>query len=397
MTSPFNSFITNTFSPPVMEARNWLENTKLPDNLELMNLSQAAPVDPPPLEIRKAIADASLNKPEAHLYGPVLGNDDLRLELSQKCSTIYDGDIKKENIAITSGCNQAFCATIATIAEAGDNIIIPSPWYFNHKMWLDMAAIKTNVLVVDDNMLPNVQDAESTINDKTKAILLVSPNNPTGVEYPSNLILEFYRLAKKYSISLIIDETYRDFLSKNETPHTLFNETDWDDTLISLYSFSKAYRLTGHRLGAITASSGRLRQVEKFLDTVTICPNQLGQVGALFGLQNLEDWLAQERLEILNRKSAMQAGFKTLNDWKLKGCGAYFSYVESPFEVSSDIVCKQLLSNQAILALPETMFTPSNLNKNLDNPKKHLRLAFANINIVEIKEMFQRLENFTCS
>ena len=238
MTSPFNSFITNTFSPPVMEARNWLENTKLPDNLELMNLSQAAPVDPPPIEIRKAIADASLNKPEAHLYGPVLGNDDLRLELSLKCSTIYEGNIKRENIAITSGCNQAFCATIATIAQAGDNVIIPSPWYFNHKMWLDMAAIKTNVLVVDDNMLPNVQDAESIINDKTKAILLVSPNNPTGVEYPSNLILEFYRLAKKYSISLIIDETYRDFLSKNETPHTLFNETDWDDTLISLYSVS---------------------------------------------------------------------------------------------------------------------------------------------------------------
>ena len=102
MTSPFNSFMTNTFAPPVMEARNWLENTKLPDNLELMNLSQAAPVDPPPLEIREAIADASLNRPETHLYGPVLGNDDLRLELSQKCSTIYNGDIKRENIAITN-------------------------------------------------------------------------------------------------------------------------------------------------------------------------------------------------------------------------------------------------------------------------------------------------------
>lgn len=397
MTSPFNSFITNTFSPPVMEARNWLENTRLPKNLELMNLSQAAPIDPPPLGIREAIADASLNKPAAHLYGPVLGNDDLRLELSQKCSKIYDGDIKSENIAITSGCNQAFCATIATIAKASDNVIIPSPWYFNHKMWLDMAGINTNVLAVDDNMLPNVKDAETIINDDTKAILLVSPNNPTGVEYPSNLIFEFYRLAKKYKISLIIDETYRDFLSINETPHTLFNETDWDDTLISLYSFSKAYRLTGHRLGAITASSERLRQVEKFLDTVTICPNQLGQVGALFGLQNLENWLANERLEILNRKSAMQAGFETLNDWKLKGCGAYFSYVESPFEVPSDIVCKQLLSKQAILALPETMFTPCDPNIKPGNQKKHLRLAFANINVEEIKELFQRLENFRCS
>ena len=166
---------------------------------------------------------------------------------------------------------------------------------------------------------------------------------------------------------------------------------------LSLYSFSKAYRLTGHRLGAITASSERLRQVEKFLDTVTICPNQLGQVGALFGLQNLEDWLAKERLEILNRKSAMQAGFDSLNDWKLKGCGAYFSYVESPFEAPSDIVCKQLLSDQAILALPEKMFTPDDPDIKLGNQKKHLRLAFANINVEEIQEMFQRLANFRCS
>jgi aspartate/methionine/tyrosine aminotransferase len=93
----------------------------------------------------------------------------------------------------------------------------------------------------------------------------------------------------------------------------------------------------------------------------------------------------------------MQAGFKTLTDWKLKGCGAYFSYVECPFEVPSDLVCKQLLSKQAILALPETMFTPCDPDKKLGNQKKHLRLAFANINVEEIKEMFQRLKNFTFS
>ena len=189
MTSPINPFIYNTFSPPVMEARNWLNNTKLPKDLELMNLSQAAPIDPPPTEIRQAIADAALNDRQAHLYGPVLGNDDLRLELSQNGQKIYGGTLTASNIGITSGCNQAFCATIATIASPGDNVIIPSPWYFNHKMWLDMAAIKTGVLPVGDDMLPSIGQAENLINKNTKAILLVTPNNPTGVEYPNELII----------------------------------------------------------------------------------------------------------------------------------------------------------------------------------------------------------------
>ena len=351
MISPINPFVYNTFSPPVMEARNWLNNTKLSNKFELMNLSQAAPIDLPPLEIRQAIANAALNEPQAHLYGPVLGNDDLRLELSQNWQKTYGGNLKANNIGITSGCNQAFCATIATIASPHDNVIIPSPWYFNHKMWLDMAAIKTSILPVDEDMLPSIDDAEKLINNKTKAILLVTPNNPTGVEYPKELILGFYKVAEKHGISLIIDETYKDFHSKDGAPHSLFTEPNWENTLISLYSFSKAYRLTGHRVGAIIAGSERLNQIEKFLDTVTICPNQLGQIGALYGLQNSSDWLARERLEILNRKNAMEVGFKDLTHWKLKGCGAYFAYAEYPFDVPSDTLCKQLLSSKAILTL----------------------------------------------
>jgi len=397
MISPINPFVYNTFSPPVMEARNWLNNTKLSNKFELMNLSQAAPIDLPPLEIRQAIANAALNEPQAHLYGPVLGNDDLRLELSQNWQKTYGGNLKANNIGITSGCNQAFCATIATIASPHDNVIIPSPWYFNHKMWLDMAAIKTSILPVDEDMLPSIDDAEKLINNKTKAILLVTPNNPTGVEYPKELILGFYKIAEKHGISLIIDETYKDFHSKDGAPHSLFTEPNWENTLISLYSFSKAYRLTGHRVGAIIAGSERLNQIEKFLDTVTICPNQLGQIGALYGLQNSSDWLARERLEILNRKNAMEVGFKDLTHWKLKGCGAYFAYAEYPFDVSSDTLCKQLLSSKAILTLPEMMFTPKNTD-NLDNLKKrHIRIAFANINVAEINKMFERLKDFSIS
>ena len=390
MTYPLNPFMKKTFSSPITEAYNWLENTAIPKDLELMNLSQAAPIEPPPKAIRQAIADASINNPKAHFYGPVLGNEDLRHELSKKWKELYEGKIESSNIGITSGCNQAFCATIATVAGPGDNIIVPSPWYFNHKMWLDMAAINTNILPVDEKMLPPLNQTQQLIDKNTKAILLVTPNNPTGVEYPKRMLLDFYRIAKKNNILLIVDETYRDFHSRHDPTHNLFKEYKWENTLVSLYSFSKSYRLTGHRIGAIIASESRLKAIEKFLDSVTICPNQLGQIGALIGLQKLSEWLANERSEILNRKNAIQEGFKNLSNWKLKGCGAYFAYVEHPFNFSSDIICKKILSNQAILTLPEKTFTPQNNN----DLQKHIRIAFANINTSEIKDMFERLNNF---
>ena len=257
-------------------------------------------------------------------------------------------------------------------------------------MWLDMAAINTNILPVDEKMLPPLNQTEQLIDKNTKAILLVTPNNPTGVEYPKRMLLDFYKVAKKNNILLIVDETYRDFHSRNNPTHNLFKECKWENTLVSLYSFSKSYRLTGHRIGAIIASANRLTVIEKFLDSVTICPNQLGQIGALIGLQKLSEWLANERSEILNRKNAIQEGFKNLSNWKLKSCGAYFAYVEHPFDLSSDIICQKLLSNQAILTLPETIFTPPNSN----DLQKHIRIAFANINTSEIKDMFKRLSNF---
>ena len=170
----------------------------------------------------------------------------------------------------------------------------------------------------------------------------------------------------------------------------MFQQKNWENNFISLYSFSKSYRLTGHRIGAVFTKSERLKQIEKFLDTVTICPNQLGQIGALYGLRESSSWLKEERKKILNKKDKVIKSFKNLERWKLKSCGAYFAYIEHPFNKCSNIICKKLLSKSAILSLPETMFTP--VNHKL--VKKHIRIAFANINSYEIKEMFERLKIF---
>ncbi len=390
MSLPLNPAFAATEPPPVMEARRWIAGKSFAPDRPLINVSQAAPVDSPPLPLRQAIAEAALNDPAAHLYGPVLGLPALREEIAGQWSAAYGGTIRADQVAITQGCNQAFTAVMATLAGPGDEVILPTPWYFNHKMWLDMASVTTVPLDTGARLIPEAAAAEALITPRTRAIVLVSPNNPGGVEYPAETLAAFRDLARARGLALIVDETYRDFDSRSGRPHDLFTAPDWDEDFIQLYSFSKAYRLTGHRVGAVVASTARLAEVEKFLDTVAICPSQLGQIGALWGMRNLSQWVAGERDEILARRKAMVEGFHALSGWKLLGCGAYFAYVEHPFDMASDALCKRLVDDCALLMLPGTMFQPEGSAAG----RRQIRIAFANVDAAGIAEMFRRLAAF---
>lgn len=452
----------STFAPPVVQARRWLAEASLPAGLDLINVSQAAPISPPTAALRQAIAEIALTEPQAHLYGPVLGLPTLRAEIAQRWCRDYGGPVRTDQVAVTSGCNEAFCAAIATLLDEGDEVILPVPWYFNHKMALDMAGAVAVPLPVTGEMLPDVATARSLITDRTRAIALVSPNNPTGVEYPADLLAAFFDLAQEAGITLILDETYRDFHSGTGTgtgtgkgtgigggigpdlgpdlspdlrttaaspsglasgsgsalvpggsdatpgdatgtprpPHELFQRKDWDTSLIQLYSFSKAYRLTGHRVGAMIGSPERLLEVEKYLDTVTICPAQIGQFAALWGMQNLGDWLAGERVEILKRGAAIRDGFGPMADagWRLLGSGAYFAYLEHPFDLASDEIARRMVSEIGVLMLPGVMFTPdpAPAQRDTQDPGRgQMRVAFANLDRAGIADLIDRLAGWT--
>ena len=318
--------------------------------------------------------------------------DALREELAARTAAIYGGKVPAGQVAITSGCNQAYTASIATLCAEGDEVILPAPWYFNHRMWNDMAGVVTRPLPCGPDMIPDVDEARSLVTSRTRAIVLVSPNNPGGVEYPPEVIAAFRDLARAKRIALILDETYRDFHSRPGAPHELFTDPDWDEVLIHLYSFSKAYRLTGHRVGAMVASTARLAEAEKFLDTVTICPAQPGQIGALWGMRNLDEWLAGERDEVLARGRAVKDGFARLAEqgWSLLGSGAYFAWVEHPFTLPSPDVARRLVAEAGVLLLPGTMFTPEGDMA----AKRQLRVAFANVDSAGIGSFIDRLAGF---
>lgn len=386
----FNPDLVATSPPPVMEARRWLDGVCFPPDQPLINVSQAAPIAPPPEPLRQAIAEAALTCPDAHLYGPVLGNADLRAAVAAEFTTAYGGTVLPAQVAITQGCNQAFCAAISTLAGAGDEVILPAPWYFNHRMWLDMQGIGVRALHCHAAMLPDPEEAAALIGPATRAIVLVTPNNPTGAEYSAGLVGAFFDLARRHGIALILDETYRDFDSRHGAPHDLLTRPGWDETVIQLYSFSKAYRLTGHRVGAMIAAQARLAQVEKFLDTVAISTSQLGQIGALYGMTHLRDWLAGERREVLTRRARIEAAIGGLPGWSLKSAGAYFAWVSHPFAESSATLAPRLVRDVGVLALPGTMFMPEGDSRGA----RHFRLAFANIDADGIDELAQRLGRF---
>ena len=380
-------------SPPVLEVKSWISNPDLQPSKPIIDVSQAAPTEPPPEKMLKFMADKVLSDNAVNTYGPVLGLDELRESLARQWSRQYNGKISKKNVAITSGCNQAFCASIATFTSENDEVIIPTPWYFNHHMWLQMAGVKTVPLETDSNMVPIFEKAEVLITDRTRAIVLVSPNNPSGSIYSNELLQKFYKLCSSNNIRLILDETYKDFHPNVSQPHKLFENTEWHQTLTILYSFSKAYRMTGHRVGALLTSYENLLEVEKVLDTFTVCPPQLGQYAANWSLANLDSWKSDRRTEILERAKHFSIKFEPLSaaGWSLRGCGAYFAFVDHPFKEGSETLAPLILRDQGILLMPGTMFYPK---YDLHGPRT-FRIAFANIDKNKITTLLERLKNLS--
>ena len=389
----YNPNLLLTTQPPIMELASLVKETKLPPNFPLIDVSQAAPSSPPPLEMRQHLSQLILNDTSVHLYGEVLGLPELRLEFADHLNKFYKSNkLSSANIGITAGCNQAFAAAITSVAQADDNIILPSPWYFNHKMWLDILGIRTIVLDTGTTLIPDANEASKLITNKTRAIVLVNPNNPTGIEYPPETISQFYDLCVRSNIQLIIDETYKDFNISENPPHDIFLKPNWSNNFMLLYSFSKVFRLTGHRVGAVVTSTKRMQEIEKFLDTSTICANQIGQHAALFGLKKLSYWVQEQRLDLLKRRESLERGFEDLESdgWVLRGLGAYFAYLEYPFPLSSRELSKRLLEEKGVLTVPGALFS----NKTEAAANRFLRVAFANISLDDIQILFQRLKSF---
>ena len=371
MSLVISPMISHIEAPPIAEAMTWIRPGAR--NRELLNLCQAVPSYAPAEILQDEIARLARD-PATSLYTGISGIPDLRDALAQHMAADYQGIVDSENVVITSGCNQAFCAAIMALCQRGDNVVLPSPYYFNHQMWLDMLGVEKRLIpaFTENRKYPSPEDAAAQINGNTRAIILCSPNNPSGAIYPPDVISTFYDVARAAGIALIVDETYKDFRSTPEPLHDLFGRSDWQDTFIQLYSFSKAFALTGYRVGSLIAGGRVLREVEKILDCMAICAPHISQRAALFGIAHLGFWKREKQMLMEERRQALLSAFQTdALKYELVSSGAYFAYVKHPFgSESAKSVAMRLAGEHDVLCLPGSMFGPDQGN--------YLRFAFAN-------------------
>ncbi len=387
-----NEAVERVASPPIPEAAGWLDAAPADADKPPLDLAQAVPNYDPAPELLDYLGRAARD-PSSAFYTPILGLPELREGVAAAFGREYGTGIAPGEVAITTGCNHAFCMATSAVAGAGDEVILPEPFYFNHDMWFTMQGIRQVPLACraePEGMVPDPEEAERLITPRTRAIVLISPNNPTGTILTQERLTAFYRLAERRGLALILDETYKDFRplgadGRAGPLHELFQEEGWREVLIQLYSFSKAYSLTGYRVGSLIAGPRVMAAVSKIADTVTICPPHIGQLAALYGLEHLADWREEKRARVLGLVDSLDAAFRQqAPPYELVSRGAFFAYLRHPFAGRASVeVAKALAHDQKLLILPGEFFGAGQ--------EDFLRVAFANASAEQLAELARRL------
>ena len=368
---------------PITQVGRWKDAAA--SDLPLIDVSQAAPTYPPAQDLRDRIAEAA-QSPATATYTDQQGIRELREALARAMTADYEAPVAVDRVAVTAGCNQAFCLAMMALTEPGDEVLLPIPSYFNHDMWLRSQDVEPVYLEPGPDMTPDPATAEAAVTEATRAIVLVTPNNPTGAVYPPALIDRFFDLARDRGLALVIDETYREFRERADPPHRLFGRSDWSDTLIHLYSFSKAYCMAGYRIGVMAADPALLRETLKIADCVALCPSHIGQLAALHCLDRLDDWKRKYRRTVRDRVAYAARRLREADTgFEVASSGGYFVYLRHPFaDRTSFDVGRSLARDHGILCLAGSMFGPGQ--------DRYLRLAFANVDLPAIDELVARLD-----
>ncbi|NJR67058.1 MAG: pyridoxal phosphate-dependent aminotransferase, partial [Leptolyngbyaceae cyanobacterium CRU_2_3] len=250
-----------------------------------ISLGQGVVSYPPPPAAIAQIAKFLANS-ENHQYQAVQGITELRDAIVTKLKTENGIELGEHSqIVVTAGSNMGFMNAILAIADPGDEIILPVPYYFNHEMAIRMANCQPVLVKTNDRyqLYPDV--IRQSITPKTKAIVTVSPNNPSGVVYPESTLREINQICRESEIYHISDEAYEYFIydaAAHFSPGSILHSNPYT---ISTFSLSKAYGFASWRVGYMVIPTHLMPAVMKIQDTIAICAAVLSQYAALGALQ----------------------------------------------------------------------------------------------------------------
>lgn len=294
-----------------------------------------------------------------HQYKSVQGIAPLLEAISTKLQAFNGIEINGENsIVVTAGSNMAFMNAILAITSVGDEIILQTPYYFNHEMAITMAGCRPVLVATDKNYQPRPAAIAGAITERTRAIVTISPNNPTGVVYSESAIGEVNQICRDRGIYHISDEAYEYFtyngvkhVSPGAFPHSASHT-------ISLYSLSKAYGFASWRIGYMVIPEHLLVPIKKVQDTILICPPVVSQYAAIGALQagasycqNHISAIALVRQLVLDSLKRLQ-GLCTI----APADGAFYFLLKVHTQLGAFELAERLIREHRVAVIPGTTF-----------------------------------------
>tara|TARA_A100001037_G_scaffold298954_1_gene323626 strand:+ start:720 stop:1928 length:1209 start_codon:yes stop_codon:yes gene_type:complete len=328
------------------------------DHPGTISLGQGVVSYGPPPEAFDRIDQFSAN-PSHHKYQLVQGIAPLLSAIETKLSE--ENQIRVDaarEVVVTAGSNMAFNNALLAIADPGDEIILPSPYYFNHEMAIEMASCRAVVVPTDTEHQLDLDALESSITKRTRAIVTISPNNPSGAVYSETSLRAVNDLCRERNLYHISDEAYEYFTYEDACHFSPGSIEGASAHTISLFSLSKAYGFASWRIGYQVIPPHLLAPIKKIQDTILICPPVISQYAATGALEaGPSFWepqiskLAEIRNLVLNELEALHSVATVA-----RAKGAFYVLVRINSAARPMEVIRHLVENHRVAAIPGTAF-----------------------------------------
>lgn len=322
-----------------------------------ISLGQGVVFYGPPPQALARISDF-LADPENHKYKPVQGIPALIARLQEKLATENGIDLPREQIYVTAGANLAFANALLAIADPGDEVILQTPYYFNHEMAITMASCRPVLVPTGPEFELQPERIEAALTPRTKAVVTISPNNPSGAVYSEAALSQVNDLCRKRGIYHIHDEAYEYFTYDGAAHFSPGSLPGAGEHTISLYSLSKAYGFASWRIGYMTIPRHLVEAVNKIQDTLLICAPVISQFAALGALEAGRSYCA-EKLETISsvRRMVIDRLAKIPELATVPRCpGAFYLLLRLKTQLAATVVVERLIREHGVAVIPGDAF-----------------------------------------
>uniref|UniRef100_A0A7C3N7R8 Aminotransferase n=1 Tax=candidate division WOR-3 bacterium TaxID=2052148 RepID=A0A7C3N7R8_UNCW3 len=339
------------------------------------------------------IYDAIKNYSEHVLaYGPSQGLKVARETVADYLNGLGYG-VNPNEVFITTGGSEAIIFAMMAVADHGDEIIIPEPFYTNYNGFASMAGLKVVPILTKVETgfhLPDEKEFEKLITPKTKAILVCTPNNPTGTIFTKDEMEMVVRIAKKHKLFVLSDEVYREFVFDNKKHTSILEIEGSEENSIMLDSISKRFSACGARIGYLVSKNKNVLNGVLKLGQARLCPPTIEQIGMIEGYKHMKSFMKEMIAEYQKRRDVVYENLKKVEGvFTRKPEGAFYVVVKLPVD-DADNFAKWMLTDFAVDG-KTVMVAPANgFYASPDKGKDEIRIAYV-LNTTELEDAIKIL------